>query len=86
MHKRQITMIIGIMAVAALVAVFAIVFNSTPHEKEAVADTSSQSSKTVDKKKQSTSQSKQKAASKKDAAKSSSSTDVERNSGCQEIA
>lgn len=78
MHKRQITMIIGIMAVAALVAVFAIVFNSTPNEKEAVAATSSQSSKTVDKKKQSTSQSSQKVASKKDDATSASTTDVEK--------
>lgn len=43
MHKRQVTMIIGIMVVAAVVAIFAIVFNSSSHQsEEAVSAASSE--------------------------------------------
>ncbi|MGO3468623.1 MAG: hypothetical protein ACTIMJ_04745 [Weissella hellenica] len=44
MHKRQVTMIIGIMVVAAVVAIFAIVFNSSSHQAEEAAVAASSSS------------------------------------------
>lgn len=44
MHKRQVTMIIGIMVVAAIVAIFAIVFNSSSHQSEETAIAASSSS------------------------------------------
>ena len=85
MHKRQITMIIGIMAVAAMIAIFAIVFNSTPHEEAATAATSSQSSKAVNKKQQSNSQGKAVSKASTTVDKSSSSTGTEKNLNVKNI-